>query len=122
MSELIGEPTRAKWRAFLDRALDLEYIDPEEYTERMEALLKSRTMSDIQTTATNGFSKKNIETWNDEWDKRRKKGLALPNKITPAPLPARRESINVDAFLADAVVALCIIGWVAFILVFTGVI
>lgn len=115
--ERIGEPTRAKWRAFLDRALDLEYLTLEEYHERMEVLLAARTMQDIEAAVTHDFSKKDRENWNEEWGKRRDKGLALPNRVTPAPLPRSRESINVDKFLADAVVALCIAGWVMFALV-----
>lgn len=115
--ERIGEPTRAKWRAFLDRALDLEYLSLEEYHERMEALLTAKTVEEIDDTVVFDFSNKDRKNWNEEWGKRRDKGLALPNRVTPAPVPRKRESINVDKFLADAVVALCIVGWAMFALV-----
>lgn len=114
MSDRIGRPTREKYQAFLDQALSLEFITIEEYEDRVTILQSATMMEDINTRVVHDFSRGQKSTWNDEWEKRRDRGLALPYELTPGKLPRMTAGNKI-------LIAVAALGWVLFILSATGV-
>jgi hypothetical protein len=87
--ERIGRPTKDKWLAFLRKALELEYITQEEFTERMEIVLQATVMDEVRPA----YEDLPWKGWANEWDKLREKGHVLKNGIVPeVVVPAPRRS------------------------------
>jgi Domain of unknown function (DUF1707) len=101
--ERIGDAAREKWLPFLARALELGYLDLEEYTRRMEALLAARTRDELLPVV-EGLDWK---PWAAAWDKSRKSTAILPEPVS------RRET----GFALGAIGifgVLCVLGWVLY--------
>lgn len=119
--ERIGDAAKEKWLSFLARALELGYLDLEEYTRRMEALLAARTRDDLLPVV----EELDWRPWAAAWDKGRKSAAILPEGVI---LPEGKSI----AILSDApqqppvltswqirgmalLLAFCTLGWVLYL-------
>jgi hypothetical protein len=106
----IGDASRLKWEACLNRCLELGYITAEEHHGRVAMVLAATTMAEIRPAVADLDTRE----WNDYWNRERGAGrqpmdTIIPEAKKPAPPEGETSAPVMVPFPVFAIACLIII-------------